>query len=432
MSLPFNIRQVLIFVQILGISFGSVFAQSSPKQYLIKAGQLYDSEKNVFLKNQQILIKGNRIIKVGEKIEVPAGTIVLDYSNATVSPGLVDAHTHILTNQGLEEPLSVDAVMQSSESRVLRAVQYAKTYLDAGFTTIRDLGNSGQYLDIEVRNAIDKGYIAGPRMLVSGPIIGSMDGQLDGLPIADFERVSKQEYSMVSGVEEAIKTVKEHISQGVDVIKIMAIGNRLTLSLAEQKAIVETAHGQRVKVTAHCDRDWAAQAAIEAGVDGIEHGYSFKDTTFKLMAKKGIYLVPTYGSLDGFIRYHKLTHKEYNVDEIKKSIEPWKKGLLRAKELGVMIVAGSDAYHNMKIPRGDDAKYTLSGYFDSGLSAEDVLKTSTANAAVALELKDEIGVIKENAAADITVFDGDLKKDFKKVLFDVKMVMKGGEIQYQK
>jgi len=322
--------------------------------------------------------------------------------------------------------------MQSSESRVLRAAQYAKTYLDAGFTTIRDLGNSGQYLDIEVRNAIDKGYIAGPRMLVSGPIIGSMDGQLDGLPIADFERVSKQEYSMVSGVEEAIKTVKEHISQGVDVIKIMAIGNRLTLSLAEQKAIVETAHGQRVKVTAHCDRDWAAQAAIEAGVDGIEHGYSFKDTTFKLMAKKGIYLVPTYGSLDGFIRYHKLTHKEYNVDEIKKSIEPWKQGLLRAKELGVMIVAGSDAYHNMKIPRGDDAKYTLSGYFDSGLSAEDVLKTSTANAAVALELKDEIGVIKENAAADITVFDGDLKKDFKKVLFDVKMVMKGGEIQYQK
>lgn len=151
-------------------------AQKAQDQILIKAGQLYDSEKNVFLKNQQILIKGNRILKVGEKIEISKGTIVLDYSNATVSPGLIDAHTHILTNQGLEAPLSVDAVMQSSESRVLRAAHYAKTYLNAGFTTIRDLGNSGQYLDIEVRDAINKGYIDGPRMFVSGPIIGSMDG----------------------------------------------------------------------------------------------------------------------------------------------------------------------------------------------------------------------------------------------------------------
>jgi imidazolonepropionase-like amidohydrolase len=423
---------VLILVQLRIIAGSTVVAQAVPAQYLIKAGQLYDSEKNVFLKNQQILVKGNRIVKVGEKIEAPKGAVVLDYSHATVSPGLIDAHTHILTNQGLEEPLSVDVVMQSPESRVLRAAHYARTYLDAGFTTIRDLGNSGQYLDIEVRNAIDKGYIKGPRMLVSGPIIGSMDGQLDGLPAADFERVSKREYSMVSGIEEAIKAVKEHIVQGVDVIKIMAIGNRLTLSLDEMKAIVQTAHGQRLKVTAHCDRDWAAHAAIEAGVDGIEHGYSFKDTTLRMMAKKGIYLVPTYGSMDGFVRYHKLTHQEYNVDEIKKSIEPWRKSLLKAKELGVMIVAGSDAYHNMKIPRGEDAKYTLSGYYDYGFSAEDVLKTSTANAAIALEMQNEIGVIRENAVADITVFDGDLKKEFKKTLFNVKMVMKAGEIQYQK
>lgn len=432
MSFSSKILSLLVLTQVSVVSINTVLAQNTPGQYLIKAGQLYDSEKNVFLKNQQILVKGNRIQKVADKIEVPKGTTVLDYSNATVTPGLIDAHTHILADQGLEEPLSVDAVMKSSESRVLRAAHYAKTYLNAGFTTIRDLGNSGQYLDVEVRDAINKGYINGPRMLVSGPIIGSMDGQLDGLPIADFERVSKREYSMVSGVAEAVKAVKEHIVQGVDVIKIMAIGNRLTLDPDEVKAIVQTAHGQRLKVTAHCDRDWAAQAAIEAGVDGIEHGYSFRDTTFKLMAKKGIYLVPTYGSMDGFVRYYQLTNKEYNVEEIKKSIAPWGKGLLRANELGVMIVAGSDAYHSMKIPRGDDAKYTLSGYFDYGLSVEDVLKTSTANAATALEMKGEIGIIKENAFADIAVFEGDLRKDFKKVLFDVKMVMKDGVIQYQK
>lgn len=372
MIIHFKAFPLVLLVQMVFNSCNTASAQLLPKYYLVKAGQMYDSEKNVFVKDQQILIKGNLIMKVGQSLDVPENTEVLDYRNFTITPGLIDSHTHILTNQGLNEDLSIDAVMNSSESRVLRAAYFADSYLNAGFTTIRDLGNSGQYLDVEVKNAIEKGYIKGPRMLVSGPIIGSMDGQFYHLPVKDFQRISEQEQTMISGVEEAKKAVKEHIVQGVDVIKILAIGNRLTLSLDEMKAIVQTAHEQRLKVTVHCDRDWAVQAAIEAGVDGVEHGYGFRDTTLKIMAKKGIYLVPTYGSVKGAVHYHEIMNLKYNIEDIRNSLERRGKDLIRASQLGVRIVAGSDAYHDTKMPRGDDAKQTIWGYYDYGLSARRV------------------------------------------------------------
>jgi imidazolonepropionase-like amidohydrolase len=409
-------------------------AQAPEKHYLIKAGQFYDAEKNVFVSGQQILVKSNRIVKVGTKIDVPANTQILDFPNSTITPGLVDAHTHVLTAQKLDEHLAVDAVMRSSEHRVLRAVGYLKSYLASGFTTIRDLGNSGQYLDLEMRSAIERKDISGPRMFVSGPIIGSMDGQLvAGFPIKEFDRIARSEQSLVSGVEEAKKAVKEHIARGVDVIKILAVGNNLTLSVEEMKAIVETAHGHRVQVTAHCDRDWAVHAAIEAGVDGIEHAYGFKQATLDTMAKRKIYVVPTYGSVDGMAYFRKITNKEYKIEDLRKQFAAgWGKWVLDIRKAGVLMVAGSDAYLDINAPRGDVAKETIRGYFDAGLSPEEVLQSATLNAAHILGMEGELGVIKENALADITVFNGDLKKDFSKSLFDVELVMKDGQIEYRK
>ncbi|WP_224995057.1 amidohydrolase family protein [Cesiribacter sp. SM1] len=420
-----TVHQTILF---LLLASSLVYSQASDKYYLLKAEQFYDSEKNAFVKNQEVLIKNNLVIEVGNQLTLPPNTVVLDFGNATITPGLIDAHSHILLEQKIDEPLAVDAMLVSSETRVLRAAKFAKSYLKAGFTTIRDVGNSGQYLDLEVRNAIDKGYILGPRMLVSGPIIGSMDGQIDGIPLADFERISRQEYSMISGVEEAKKAVREHIARGVDVIKILAIGNRLVLSLDEMKAIVETAHSERVKVTAHCDRDWAAQNAIEAGVDGIEHAYGFKKATLEKMAGKGIYVVPTYGSTETIRQYFELQKQSYTDEDLENSASSWKKWIKELKAAGVSIVAGSDAYFDLKASRGDVAKQTIWGYADSGLSPEEVLQTATINAAIALDMRDKIGVIKQNAFADIVVFEGDMKKNIKKSLFSVKMVMKNGEI----
>jgi imidazolonepropionase-like amidohydrolase len=412
--------------------FGFVCAQEPDKHYLIKAAQFYDSEKNAFLGEQEVLIKNNLVMEVGRQLTPPPNTEVLDFGDATITPGLIDAHSHLLLEQELDQPLAVDAMLVSSEERVLRAAKFAQSYLESGFTTIRDLGNSGQYLDVEVRNALNKGYISGPRMLVSGPIIGSMDGQIDGIPLADFDRVSRQENTMISGVEEARKAVREHIARRVDIIKILALGNRLTLSLEEMKTIVETAHNERVKVTVHCDRDWAVHHAIEAGVDGIEHAYGFKEATLQKIAEKGIYVVPTYGSKETVRQYLTLQNQPYTEEELESSAASWKKWILELKAAGITIVAGSDAYVDLGIPRGELAKHTIWGYADAGLSPEEVLQTATANAAIALDRKDQIGVVKKNSFADIVVFEGNMKSDIKTSLFQVKMVMKNGQIEMMK
>ncbi|XAZ82005.1 amidohydrolase family protein (plasmid) [Fibrella sp. ES10-3-2-2] len=428
------LRRLTLFAFIILSAHPSLSAQSSEKHYLIKAGQLYDAEQNAFLKNQQILIKGNRIVKVGEKLEVPPNTQVFNYPNATVTPGLIDAHTHVLTSQGITEELAADAILRSSEHRVLRAVKHLKSYLAAGFTTIRDVGNSGQYLDIELRQALERGDIEGPRMFVSGPIIGSMDGQLtSGFPLRKFDHIARSEQSLISGVEEASKAVKEHIARGVDLIKILAIGNSLTLSLEEMKAIVQTAHAHRLKVTAHCDRDWAAHAAIQAGVDGIEHAYGFKQATLDTMAQKGIYVVPTYGSVAGMVYYRKLAKQDYKLEDLQQEFAAsWGKWVLAIRKAGLLMVAGSDAYYNLGVERGDWAKQTLRGYSDAGLSPEDVLQSATSNAAKILSRTGELGTLKVNAVADLVVFDGDLKQNFSQALFDVALVMKQGRIEFQK
>lgn len=403
------------------------FAQTS---YLIKAGKLNDSENNIFLEDQEILVQGDKITKVGVNLTVPDSTNILDYSNSTVTPGLIDAHTHLLTEQKVNGDLADDVIKLSEETRILRAVQFADSYLKAGFTSIRDLGNSGQYLDVELRNAINNGYVAGPRMFVSGPIISSYDGQFGGLPFEDHEKITSSEYRMVKGVDDARLAVKEHIVHSADVIKILAYGNRLPLSLEEMKAIVETAHENRVEVTAHADRDWVVHNAIEAGVDGIEHGYNFKDSTFVKMAKKGIYFVPTYGAVEDAILYYKMANLPYDLEEIKKDFQPTQEQLIRAIDLGVTIVAGSDAYFDLGIPRGDYAKQTLLGYYAAGLKTNDVLRTATYNASVALNRENQIGAIKENAVADISIFGGDIEINFKESLFNVQLVMKDGNIVY--
>ncbi len=397
------------------------------KSYLLKAGKIYDSENNIFVKDQDILITGNRIVKVGGNIEIPENSKVIDLTNATVTPGLIDAHTHLLMEQKITDRLEIDAIVNSGESRLLRAISLGKTYLNAGFTTVRDLGNSGQYLDVELRNAINMGYVDGPRMFVSGPIIGSYDGQFGGLPFAFHSQYTEMEYRTVNGVDDARLAAKEHRVQFVDVLKILAYGNSLSLSKEEIQAIVEVAHENRITVTAHADRDWVAQNAINAGVDGIEHNYNISDKTIDLMIEKGVYFVPTHGSVELMIIARKNLNIDFDEQQLRKDNKPDGR-LLNALKKGVMIVAGSDAYYNFGIPRGEASKYTILGYFDAGFKPNEALRTATYNAAIALNKKDKLGVIKENALADIVVFNGDLEANFKEVLFKVKWVMKDGKI----
>jgi imidazolonepropionase-like amidohydrolase len=409
-----------------------IIAQVPSNSYLIKAGKFYDAEKNVFIKNQEIWIEGNSIKAVGNKLAVPKGATVIELPNATVAPGLIDAHTHLLMLQKVDDNIAVDVLLHSAEYRVLRAVGFAKSYLESGFTTIRDVGNSGQYLDKEVAGAIWRGFVQGPRMFVSGPILSAMDGQFYQLPLKDQEAITKLEYRVINGVNDAVLAVKEHANNQVDVIKIVAFGERMGLTADEMKAIVQTAHQYGLKVTAHATSDNIVQQVLEAGVDGIEHAYYISDSSLARMARQGVYMVATDPSIHSIIDVEEAQNKkEHDTVEIKKMLQPLTDRLTRARKMGVMIVAGSDAYFDTKSSRGNAAKQTLAAYWEEGMSVADILQAATWNAALALGRKNELGVLRQGAKADIVVFNGDLESNFKKALFDVRMVIKDGKIVHQ-
>lgn len=406
---------------------------AQPKSIIIEVGLLYNSESNRFVKNQTIWIEGDHIKAVGESIKVPPGAQVIKLASGSVTPGLIDAHTHLLTNQKLPENLAFDSWINSPARRVLRGAGYAREYLNAGFTAIRDVGNSGYYLDMELAAAIRRGYVAGPQMLGSGPILSAMDGQFYQLPYEERNKVTNKEYRVVSGVDDAIQAVKEHVNNAVDVIKIVAFGERLGLELEEMKAIVRTAHAHGLKVTAHSTGGPSLTSAIEAGVDGIEHAYYVNDTLWKKMAAKNIYLVPTDPSVNSIIQTQKSQGQTtHDTVTIRAELKPLRERLLRAKKEKILLVAGSDAYFDLPLSRGDAAKEMLVAYVEEGLTVEESLQMATFNAAKAIGQDGKLGTLKQGVKANLVIFDGNLQKDFRKALFNVYMVIKDGKIVYTK
>ena len=405
----------------------------SQKVYLIKANKIYDSEKNVFVMNQEILVEGKKITKVGTGLKAPANAEVINLQNCTVSPGLIDAHTHILTIQKINDPLEVDVLMNSDIERSLRAVKIARTYLESGFTTIRDLGNSGMFLDLNMKRAINNGWVVGPRMIISGPILAPEDGQFFNLSLQNRD-VIEREYTVIKNPEQARQAVKDHISHGVDVIKVVMGDGKLTLTLDEVKSIVETAHQYGVKVTAHATYDAVISRALNAGVDGIEHGYGIADSLLDIMAKKKVYLVPTIGTFESYKELIDIDKKQ--TEEQLKGLESFIKKseeiVKKAIEKGVMVVNGADMYIYTPKPQGDVAKNSMEAYYAGCGKANEVLKTATINAAIACGVNRFTGVIKENMNADIVAFGGDIEKDFISSLYKIRFVMKDGEIYVNK
>ena len=419
------LNTVLVFLYFLLIS---VDVQSQ-KTYLLKVGKMYDSGKNIFLNNQEILIQGEKITKVGTRIKVPDNTEIINLQSCTVSPGLIDAHTHIFTIQKATDPLEVDVLRNSDIERSLRAVKIAKTYLEAGFTTIRDLGNSGMFLDLNMRRAVNSGWVIAPRMVISGPIMSPEDGQFFNLSSQNRFVIDK-EYRVIRNADDARQAVKDHLSQGVDVIKVVMGDGRLTLTLEEVRSIVETAHHFGVKVTAHATYDDVIARALDAGVDGIEHGYGIADSLLDIMFKKKVYLVPTIGT---FENYRELfdTDKKQSEEQLKglrNFIEKSQGIVKKAIEKGVMVVNGADMYIYTSRPQGDVAKNSMEAYYAGCGKANEVLKTATKNAAIACGVDSFTGEIKEDMTADIVAFDGDMERDFVSSLYKVKLVMKGGVI----
>ena len=398
----------------------------------IKAGKLFDSEKGQLLSNYIIKVERNRITEVSQNITVPTDAKTIDLSAYTVLPGLIDGHTHLMTLEDLtvENPMSDKLLFEGDALRVLRGSKRAKSWLENGFTSIRDLGDSGAFLDVALKRAINEGTVVGPRMFVSGPIIASEGGQVHGL-LKRHNAVISEEYTIVRNVDDAINAVRLHINYGADIIKICANNtpNNTSLTIAEMKAIVKMAHRYDLKVTAHATTDLAVWEAVTAGVDGIEHGYQISDTTLILMAKKQVVLVPTDLSIPVFHKLYDIVDFKWNREKnLKKSKERYRDRLQRAIKAGVTIVTGSDNYLDLKMPQGQAAKNILVAYEEEGMKPFDILRSSTHLSAKFMNKENELGAIKEGLYADIIAVKGDIEKDFSKSIFNLVFVMKDGEI----
>ncbi len=400
----------------------------------IKAGYLYDSKNNTLLQNKLITIKGTKIISVSDFKTIPKNAEIIDLSDYTVLPGLIDAHTHVLFSQEANEDFAEHSIhtltMESDALRVLRGSKRAKSYLDHGITSIKDLGNSGFYLDVALRDAINEGTVEGPRIFASGPILSAIGGQIYGV-LPEHQNIIDLEYRVIKNPHDARNAVREHVNQNVDVIKICAdnLPNKANLTVEEMKSIVETAHTYSLKVTAHCVTNQSAWNAIEAGVDGIEHGFNLADSTLTKMAEKQIYLVPTENSKEYMNTYVKLAgYKASEVDWIDKYINKMQDRLNKAIENGVPIVAGSDNYTDIKVSRGESSSDMFRYYFEAGMKPLEVLQSSTYISAIHLNKANEIGYIQPQANADIIAVKGDLITNFKSTIKNIVFVMKDGKV----
>ena len=433
-----------IAVIVLLCSNGSAFAQTSPdgsSTVLVKAGRLLDVKTGDYRIDQGILIVDERIKEVGPlaviQSHAPKDVAIIDLTQFTVLPGLIDAHTHLLQNNysriGDEPNLLITVTSMSTASRALLGAAMGRQDLEAGITTVRDVGNSGLNGDVALRDAIESGWVMGPRMVVTTRALAAPGGQFgsaERIP-HDRQNVIDQEYSIISSPDEARRAVKEAVYDGADCIKVITSHQ---ISPEEMKAIVEEAHRSGKKVAAHAIDDVETRTAAEAGVDSIEHAYDIPDDVLKIMAQKHIFLVPTDGSEELWKRNVRPEFRERatpeevkQANDIARGVFGWRsQRLKRAMAAGVPIAAGSDVYvDHPGITRGEASVAVVHGYVESGMAPLEAIRTATLNAAELLGWQDRVGALDAGKFADLIAVSGDPLKDISE-LERVQFVMKGG------
>ena len=401
---------------------------------LIHAGRVFDSERGTFLGARDILLRGNRIEAIGENLAAPAGAREIDLRGYTVLPGLIDAHTHLLletsptVNEGHE--LAREVTFEGTPLRALRGGARARTYLHAGITTVRDLGNSGSFGDAALATAIREGTIEGPRMYFSGPGLSPEGGQVPGVEHGHMA-VVHGEYRIVNGTDDARRAVREAAIQGARVIKFYAENtpNPASFTMEEMRAVVDEARRTGLTVAAHATDDAAVWRATEAGVNTVEHGYDVADSTFAFMARRGVALVPTDADrmmMDRFIEVVEMDPAP-PPEGREQYLERFRQRVRRARAAGVTIVAGSDGYAALGGSRGEWSRRVLWAYLGSGMTPAQVLQAATFNAGRALGEEGRLGVIRPGAFADLIAVEGDPAQDFE-AMTRVRFVMKDGKV----
>ena len=418
----FGIFLCLFALQISVLSFGQAAGRT-----LIRTGHILDVKTGAEAAVQTIIVTGDRITAIAPTASTPkqAGDTETDLTRYTVMPGLIDVHTH-LTNANNFDPYFELSMTPAKEAII--GVENAKVTLEAGFTTVRNVG-ANDFTDVALRDEINAGHIPGPHMQVSGPILGITGGHAD-------ENLLPYEYHFhASGVADGIAAVqhqvRENIKYGADLIKIAATGGVLSkgddpqasqYTLEEMQAIVTDAHRLGRKVAAHAHGAQGILWATEAGVDSIEHGSYINDEAIAAMKKHGTYLVPTAYLVDWMQQYGNLP--PFYAQKMKDVSAVEKQNISKAIKAGVKVALGTDA---AVYPHGLNAREIDVYVNQFGMSPLQGIQTGTINAADLMGWTDRVGTLEPGKWADIIAIEGDPLKDVK-LLQHVPFVMKSGVI----
>ncbi len=418
----------MILTVVIALSLIAAEPVAPPKHVAIKAARLLDVKSGKFVNDAVVLVEGDRITQVGSKLKIPDGYEVVDAGDRTLLPGLIDAHTH-LTWQATD--YADDLFRRSPVDAAVRAPGWAKKTIDAGFTTVRDLGAEG-YVDLALRDAINGGDVVGPRMQVATLAIGSTGGHNDLTGFSPHLHIDGPS-GIADGKDEIRKMVRTQVKLGADVIKVMATGGVLTeekdvgaaqYSQEELDVLVEEARMWGKKVAAHANGTVGIKRAISAGVASIEHGCILDDEAITMMKKRGTVLVADIYNDDVIVAdYEKLGYPAKILEKEKLVGRIQRESFQKAVKAGVKIAFGTDAG---VYPHGDNAKQ-FKKMIEWGAAPLLAIQAATIDAAALMDWQADVGDVKAGAYADLIAVDGDPLKDIT-TLERVRLVVKSGEV----
>ncbi|MFL6303512.1 MAG: amidohydrolase family protein [Candidatus Sulfotelmatobacter sp.] len=423
-----RLRFLAALVTVAVLAAGTHATAQTSRHVAVHAGHLLDVKSGKMLSDQTLVIEDGKIVASGGAADakVPADAVRIELPDATILPGLIDAHTHLTA----DPKFGYETLALSVPREALIGAKNARLTLLAGFTTVRNVG-ARDFSDVALRDAINAGDVPGPRLLVSGPPLSITGGHCDNnmLPF-EYHRTSD---GVADGVAAVQHKVRENIKYGADLIKVCATGGVLSLgdnpqhsqfTLEEMKAIVADAHRLGRKVAAHAHGAEGIRWAAEAGVDSVEHGSYIDDAGIAAMKEHGTYLVPTVYLGDWMIDNAGLTHLPAPLlAKAKEVIPAARKNIAHAFAAGVKVALGTDA---AVYPHGLNA-HEFETMVKLGLTPLQSIQAGTLNAADLLGWAGKVGTLEPGGWADIVAVDGDPLKDIT-TLQRVKFVMKGGEV----
>jgi imidazolonepropionase-like amidohydrolase len=429
-----RLAALLLAAGIAGVQPAPAAAQNpdslaGARHLAIRAARLIDGRGGPPLQNAVILIDSTRITAVGADLPIPAGTRVIDLGQATLLPGLIDCHTHIAAGdpgdyyEGLFRRSPIDYAVA--------APTFARRTLEAGFTTVRDVG-AGEFIDVALRRAIDSGLVVGPRMQVATLTVGATGGHGDVVGFSPYIKFG-QFSGLADGVDEIRKLIRFEIKNGADLIKLLASAGVLSeeqsvgapqFSQEEMNAAVQEAAMWGRKVAAHAHGAEAIKRAVRAGVASIEHGSLLDDEGIRLMKEHGTFLVADIYNDDYILaEYRRLRFPERILDKERQIGKLQRENFRRAVKAGVKIAYGTDAG---VFPHGWNGKQ-FAHMVRYGLTPMQAIQSATQSAAELLGLADAVGTVSNGRYADFVAVDGDPLKDITE-LERVTFVMKGGVV----